>query len=79
MGHGLVQVTPDFLARALEAATRLSDSAVESPRDLRFVGVLPSSDLERGRLWLMVESPDIPDVPVSEDPPTVEIAFKAER
>lgn len=76
MGRGVVHVTPEFLAQALEAANRLSEQIVESPRALRFVGALPSGDLQRGRLWLMVESPEIPSVPMSHDPPTVEVVFK---
>ena len=76
MGKGLLQVDPQMLERLIDVANQVAVEVIEQPRNMRILKMMPSVDLDRGRITFLVQSPELPDVPSGEELPKVELTFR---
>lgn len=76
MGKGVVTISKEFLEDFLVTGKKIHCEVIKSPKDMEILCVMPSMDLEKGRIKLLVESPEIKATAHGEQYPKVNIVLK---
>ena len=76
MGKGLLTIDPPMLARLIDVANQVAVEVIEQPRNLRILRMLPSVDMDKGRMVFLIQSPELPEVPVGERLPEIRLTLR---